>query len=97
MLFSGHDGNQPLADTWEWNGAGWTQIQAVTSLVARWGHSVVYDFARARTLLFGGMQVGFTTLADTWEYDSLAPAAFLDAAANNGFGALSNAGIATIF
>jgi hypothetical protein len=54
----------PYADTWEWDGAGWTQRTPAQSPPARSGHGLAFDLVRGRTVLFGGS--GF---ADTWEWD----------------------------
>jgi hypothetical protein len=80
VLFGGA-GSSPnflLADTWEWDGANWTQRFPLQSPPARFAHALASDTIRNRTVLFGG--VGFNLeLADTWEWDGtswthLAPA-----------------------
>ena len=71
VLFGGMDNSSfalPLADTWEWDGKVWTQIKPPTSPPARQEHSMAYDSARKRTVLFGGVTIG-KALADTWEWD----------------------------
>jgi len=50
VLFGGSDGS-PLGDTWEWDGATWTQDE---STVARAAHAMAYDGARGRLVVFGG-------------------------------------------
>jgi len=57
------------ADTWEWNGAAWTQ-QAEPGPTARQSHVMAYDSNRDRSVLFGGFehQTGMA-LADTWEWN----------------------------
>jgi hypothetical protein len=70
VLFSGYDASGRSgvpADTWEWDGKVWTQIKPATSPKGRYSHSLVYDSARQRTVLFGG-----SSLADTWEWDGKA-------------------------
>ncbi len=52
-------------DTWEWDGATWTQV-TTTGTGPREGHAMAYDSARAATVLFGGS--GGDLRADTWEY-----------------------------
>ena len=59
--------------TWEWNGERWTARQDMGPL-ARWGHAMVFDGARARIVLFGGLPVSPAAadaadraLGDTWE------------------------------
>jgi hypothetical protein len=57
-----------LAETWAWDGEGWTQLHPLTSPPARSWASLAWDSDRKRVVLFGG--AGTTgTLADTWEWD----------------------------
>jgi hypothetical protein len=59
------------ADTWEWDGANWTQ-RANEGPPPRGGHRMVYDSARGVVVMFGGyVGVGnqYTDLGDTWEWD----------------------------
>ncbi|MGE0128996.1 MAG: kelch repeat-containing protein [Blastocatellales bacterium] len=71
ILFGGyHQVNgerRRLGDTWEWDGARWTQASA-TGPSARNGVAMVYDRGRDRVALFGGnlMNGGGT---ETWEWD----------------------------
>jgi hypothetical protein len=59
-----------LADTWEWDGADWSERFPATSPSPRRDASMAHDFARRRVLLFGGDGGDFTpSLADTWEWD----------------------------
>jgi hypothetical protein len=53
--------------TWEWNGATWTQ-RIASGPSARAGHSMTYDLARGVTVLFGGYDLN-TDLGDTWEWN----------------------------
>ena len=57
------------ADTWEWNGTSWTQLNTPAWPLARSGHSMAYDVARARTVMFGGWDANGTPLGDTWEFN----------------------------
>jgi hypothetical protein len=71
VLFGGSsaDGNAGsyLGDTWEWDGAQWTQ-QGVQGPGLRWIHqALAYDPKRRKAVLFGG-SAGGTTMNDTWEY-----------------------------
>ena len=70
-LFGGHTG-AAAADTWEWNGATWTDVTpsgtAGTDFPAgRRRHIAVYDAARGRLVVFGGDD-GAMRFADTWEW-----------------------------
>lgn len=55
-------------DTWEWDGAAWTMVSLLSAVSGRHGHAMVYDEARARTVLFGGQDT-FSPRADTWEFN----------------------------
>lgn len=70
VLFGGQNafafGTGLLGDTWEWDGAAWTQVQA-PGPPARSFVKMVYDTARKRLVLFGGYTAsGFNN--ETWEY-----------------------------
>ena len=71
VLFGGRDPNQPLGhaldDTWEATAGGWIARAPAQSPPPRTGCALAFDSARGRTVLFGGLQLGF--LADTWEWD----------------------------
>jgi hypothetical protein len=59
---------QWLGDTWEWDGAAWTQ-QNETGPSSRAGHCMAFDTIRALTVLFGGAGLDFINQGDTWEWD----------------------------
>ena len=71
MLFSGASapsatGDQTfLGDTWIREGSAWRKA-AETGPRGRYAHGMVYDRARARTVLYGGAPDGND---DTWEWD----------------------------
>jgi hypothetical protein len=70
VLFGGSTPQVGFADTWEYDGTGWTQIQAPTTPSARSGHAMVYDESRHVVVLFGGFIANAVgQLGDTWEYD----------------------------
>jgi hypothetical protein len=58
-----------LSDTWEWDGANWTALAPAVSPPVRHSHSMAYDAARRRTVLFGGSDEYRNVLSDTWEWD----------------------------
>jgi hypothetical protein len=62
MLFGGSMGQiqGALSDTWEWSGAGWTELHPGQSPPESAGHALVFDAARGRLTLFSG--------SDTWLY-----------------------------
>ncbi len=60
---------QPLNDTWEWNGANWTNVTPTQgNPPARQGASAIYDVSRGLTVLYGGCTTATCTtpLSDTW-------------------------------
>lgn len=56
-----------LSDTWEWNGVSWAERNPSNRPPQRHGHAVVYDEARQRVVLFGGLIAGVDHANDTWE------------------------------
>jgi hypothetical protein len=79
VLFGGYSNYGVfLADTWTWDGTGWTKLAPAHSPPGRWLAAMVYDAARSRVVLFGGHNsTGY--LRDTWTWDGtdwteLAPA-----------------------
>ncbi|MEE9128279.1 MAG: kelch repeat-containing protein [Planctomycetota bacterium] len=75
VLFGGVAGTfspTAMSDTWEFDGKSWTQIKPTFSPGKRYGHTMVYDPARQRVVLFGGKDPSKyrnKELADTWEFD----------------------------
>jgi hypothetical protein len=57
-----------LGDTWEWNGAAWTE-RSDTSIGRRDHHALAYDEARGKTVLFGGNAGPGPWPSDTWEWN----------------------------
>jgi len=86
VLFGGYDKTDAgdgadLADTWEWDGAVWSQLSD-TGPSSRRRHAMVFDEVRSRVLLYGGQRDAKTKVAgvdtefisqvelgDTWEWD----------------------------
>ncbi len=72
MLFGGSDNDKKYSDTWEWDGTAWrerTPEEPGSSPTERSSHTMVYDAANARVVLFGGCEVDFVCkkdLDDTW-------------------------------
>lgn len=70
ILFGGELAGTPAsfsAETWEWDGTTWSLRVAATTPPARAHHTLVYDAARRRVVMFGG--TNGTELADTWTWD----------------------------
>ena len=68
LLYSGAAAhrNAPLSDMWQWDGRRWTEIQLTGPTPGhRYQPVMVYDRARDRTVLCGG--IGGPS--DTWEWD----------------------------
>ena len=57
------------ANLWSWDGSQWTNLTAATPIrpTARMDTAMVYELARARTVVFGGEDR--TRRGDTWEWD----------------------------
>ncbi|MBI1853229.1 MAG: IPT/TIG domain-containing protein [Planctomycetes bacterium] len=71
VLFGGMNAAGIVAgETWEWDGADWTQALPATSPPPRYAPGMVYDSGRGRTLLFGGFSPT-AFLNDTWEWDGV--------------------------
>jgi hypothetical protein len=58
-----------LDDTWEWDGSTWMERTPAIRPTTRSGHAMVYDVARAKTLLLGGNASEDLTLSDQCEWD----------------------------
>jgi hypothetical protein len=59
------------AQTWEWDGNSWTQVQDAGP-PARYAGGLVYDSANKQSLLFGGLDLKDNPLGDTWGWDGAA-------------------------
>jgi hypothetical protein len=73
VLFGGvgNKGYEELkGDTWEWDGASWRQM-ADTSVGTRDHHVMVYDAARQKTLLYGGLTSDRSWVKSTWLWDGV--------------------------
>lgn len=57
------------AETWEWNGQDWKQIQPEKSPQARSRGGLAYDKKQGVVILFGGWNDLDKSLNDTWEWD----------------------------
>lgn len=70
VLFGGETalGGVYSNELWEWDGATWMQISAAGAPSPRVGMYFAYDAARARTVIFGGLDAS-GLLADLYEWD----------------------------
>lgn len=69
LSFGGFSSAGRLADTWEWDGDTWSEVEGFgPSLRNR--HNLVYHAASDRVLLFGGGSLGINAgnLGDTWTW-----------------------------
>jgi hypothetical protein len=79
VLFGGKSTNNPsqnpLAETWEWDGVNWQRILPAASPPLRSRPAMAFDQRRGVTVLFGGTYivpfVSFVEYADTWEWDGV--------------------------
>ncbi|MGC4119379.1 MAG: kelch repeat-containing protein [Myxococcales bacterium] len=75
VLYGGYDALGSLSDTWEWDGASWTQkCTGTCSAAGSWPGVRVqgvaaYDRSRGRVVLSGGGTGMLTYGSDTWEWD----------------------------
>jgi hypothetical protein len=68
LLFGGRSDDGVLADTWDWDGTAWRQLD-VSGPSARWLSSAATDQANDRIILFSGWTADETLLEDTWAWD----------------------------
>ncbi len=93
VLYGGHykltEGRtQFLADTWVYDGRGWTERSPSVSPGVRTSYALAYDATLGVVLLFGGRDQQGTRYQDTWAWDGsnwkqvaeLGPSPRLDAA-----------------
>ena len=64
------EGPNYLGDTWEWDGANWTQRMPSQSPAARVGHAMAT--LGTNIVLFGGRSSTGLDLNDTWQWDGVA-------------------------
>ena len=69
VLFGGRGVNGLLADTWTWDGSGWTEGTPTTAPPAVESATMAYDAASHQLLLFGGAGTAGQPTADTWTWD----------------------------
>ena len=72
VLFGGTNGATASNETWEWDGADWTQRNLPNSPPAR-AADMAYDESRGEMVLFGGVPhgLGGVYMGDTWIYDGV--------------------------
>ncbi len=71
ILFGGYL-NGSVAGTWEWDGNNWRVLNTAAAPTPRYSHTMVYDAARQRLVLFGGYSSQLNQrLNDTWVFDGV--------------------------
>lgn len=58
-----------LNDTWFWVGDHWVQVYPATTPVGRSFHTMAYDTALGRIIMFGGKTDTVNGLNETWSFD----------------------------
>jgi Galactose oxidase, central domain len=71
VIFGGGHSRGSYSDTWEWNGARWTQVKPSAFPTKRQGHRMFFDLSLKKVVLFGGWN-GSTKFGDTWSWDGKA-------------------------
>lgn len=67
VMFGGYDiFNKPLHDTWEWDGAQWTEVVSASSPLHRRDAGMAFD---GSSVIFFGGDVSGATSTETWSYD----------------------------
>src|SRR5262249_36852293 len=75
VLFSGRLSGTELVysdETWEWDGAAWTQRIPSLAPPPRESATLIYDSIRQVSLLFSGTNSSSSALVDTWSWDGAA-------------------------
>jgi hypothetical protein len=73
VAFAGSASAPRRGRTWEWNGSAWQERTPPMGPLPRVNHAMVYDAARGRIVLFGGLDLqNQDRLGDTWEWDGTA-------------------------
>jgi hypothetical protein len=68
VVFGGTNANHSdVTDTWEWNGSTWTDVTPAVSPQPTAGHSLVFDRARGKVLMFGHYNTD-----DVYQWDGIA-------------------------
>ncbi|MEQ9503643.1 MAG: hypothetical protein RIT81_42705 [Deltaproteobacteria bacterium] len=70
VMFGGNGGlaNTYRGPTWEWVRDEWRDVSPPTEAPTRWGHAMVFDRKRGRTMMFGGID-NLDIRGDVWEWD----------------------------
>ena len=61
-----------LNDLWLFDGTNWSQVAQPQGPTARRSHTLTYDEARGRLVMYGGYEGSGTPTTELWEYDGTA-------------------------
>lgn len=78
-----------LADTWEWDGAVWTNVTPAVAQPTLYRAAMAMDTARGRIVAFGGFDGFLQPLAATWQYGADATRFGVGCAGGNGVPSLA--------
>jgi hypothetical protein len=85
-----------INDTWEFDGAAWTQISGPNPTPARWGFAMTVDPVRGKVVAFGGADVNYNVVNATFEYGASYVAFGTGCAGSNGTPSINGVGSPTI-
>lgn len=71
VLHAGRNNYNAFADTWAWNGLGWSLLADEGLPGRRHEHAMAYDSHRQVMVVFGGKDAGGALLGDTKEWDGV--------------------------
>jgi hypothetical protein len=64
-------------DTWAWDGVNWSQKSPASIPPARYSNGMAWDSARNQVVLFGGRDIHYRPLNDTWVWPNALPSVIL--------------------
>jgi hypothetical protein len=68
FFFGGADAdNNPMNDTWVWNGSDWTEEPNTGLPPVRFSQAMAYDSSHGEVVLFGGQNTGFYGDTYVWK------------------------------
>lgn len=70
LLYGGRGMTGQFEDMWQWDGKSWSEIKVTgPSPGKRNAHEMVYDAARGRVVLYGGVGENEQPVGEIWEWD----------------------------
>jgi hypothetical protein len=86
----------PMNDTWEFDGASWTDVTNGTAMSVRYGHGMAFDAVRRQAVLFGGVNGSFAGVTGTFEYGAAFESYGSGCAGSNGVPVLASTSVPRI-